>query len=259
MRSVELFKFVRGTDVWTKTSGGEQIIYNTETYAPTAMKHTDFDEKNEVSKAMMTIELPLTDDLVQNYLVAVPNQILTLSIYRYNALATLTFWKGRLVSYDVRGTTASFKFESIFTSLRRPGLRARYTYQCRHVVYGPGCNLDPEDFAVVASATAIVGSNTITVPIAATFPDHRFRGGMIAQPDGTKLFVSSHVGDQITVNWPASNIKAVIAADGDADVKLYPGCDLQDTTCDTVFNNIPNNGGFKWIPTKTLFSGNSVV
>lgn len=254
----DLFRFSRGTTNWFKTNGGDEIVFNTEHYMPTAMKRSAVEEKNELSKANITVELPLSDDLVQDYLRGAPNQVLSLVIFRYDPAGTATAWKGRLVSYDVRNTTASFRFESIFTSLRRPGLRARYQYLCRHVVYGPGCDLDPEDFATAATATAIT-NNTLTVPLAATYPAGRFRGGMLAQPDGTRLFISAHVGDQITLTWPATNTRAVIASAGSAAIKLYPGCDLSDTTCNDVFGNILNNGGFKWIPRKNPFGGTSIV
>lgn len=260
MKSVELFRFARGDTVWTKARGAIAVLFNSETYNACALKRSSIDEKGDITKANLNIMLPINDDLVVDYLSGAPNRTMSMTMFRQSVGGVfLPAWKGRLVNRSATAVEATLRFESIFTSLARPGLRARFTYQCRHMVYGPGCGLDPEDFRVEGTATAISGMTVLTIAAAAGYDNGYFRGGMLGQPDGTKLFISSHIGDEITVNWPAGNTAAVIAEDGTAAVGLYPGCNLSDSWCDTVFSNTDNFGGFKHIPTRSPFNGSSIA
>jgi uncharacterized phage protein (TIGR02218 family) len=161
------------------------------------------------------------------------------------------------------GDAVTIECENIFTSLRRPGVRARYQKKCRHALYQRGCNLNDYDFAVVATATAVDGS-VITVPDLAdsnfdsnTQGDGYFTGGMIETATGFMRYIIDHTGDQLTLITPLSELtEDVNDSSGDAVVTLYPGCDHTRGTCKDKFNNLVNYGGFPWIPGKNPFGNN---
>ena len=258
MKSDELYRFTRGPDAWYMTSGAVEYMFEENLYSPVPLKRSAVRIKNELSKENLTIELPITHPLAMSYLTGMPNRMLGLTLFRIDNNSARTLWKGRLVAHEVVKTQAVLRFESIFTSLRRPGLRARYQRPCRHVVYSPGCRVLLEDKEVVGVCDNVSGY-TLTIPEAAAFDDGYFRGGLLRQPDGTLLTITTHVGDQITVSWDPSNTRTVVTADGFADVFIYPGCDLSRATCDTVFGNILNYGGFSWIPSRNPFDGTSII
>ena len=259
MNAIEIFKFtIMSGPSWFKARGTADIVFNADTYISSPLKHGGFSQKGDSTKSSLDIKLPLEDSLAQYYLSGSPSQLMGLTMFRWAVDNFYTHWKGRLVNYKVSRDEVTLHFESVFTSVRRPGLRARFSYDCRHVVYGPGCELDPEDFRDNFTCTAVNGV-VLTVAGADALDDALYRGGMLSQPNGSKLFIRSKVGTQVTVNWPPTNTKEEVAENGSASVGLHPGCDLKDTTCDTVFNNLPNHGGFKHIPRRNAHGGNSIV
>lgn len=258
MKPVEFFRFVMGSEVWTYTSADHPITYNDELYAPVPIGRGGIEAKNELSKANLDIKVDIYNPLSRTLLRSVNEEVLTLTMFVQTELGTGTAWKGRLSSLKPSGTQLTMAFESVFTSLRRPGLRARYQKTCRHALYGRGCTLDPDDFDVAATATAVDGS-VVTVTEAAAQADGWWVGGMLRGPDNVLRWIIGHTGMALTLSRPLDSIAEEIAASGTASVTLYPGCDHNRETCRVKFNNLDNYGGFPWIPSKNPMGGSSIV
>lgn len=267
----ELYRFVEGSNVTTYTSCDEEVEYNGETYTPVALGRSDAVLKNELTKANMEIKFSLDNPAARRWLANRGEAVVTLSIFEEDETSPGTFnsmWKGRLASVKPNSSELVLVFESIFTSLRRPGLRARYLRTCRHSLYGRGCNLDREDFAVEGVLTSISGL-TCVVPEAASFQAGWFATGMIEAPDGSLRFITNHVGDTLTLIRPFESLVAELANSGygmgyglyygQLVVRLFPGCDRRRVTCNGKFDNLPNYGGFDWIPVRNPYDGSSIV
>lgn len=247
-----------GSDVWTLTGTDQNQTYNSELYIATAMKRGGYEQKNELSKANLDLSLPIDHELSVSLLTVYTEQIMSLTVFSNIDGTVSTIWKGRLVSVKPSDTELTLTFESIFTSLQRPGLRARFQKSCRHALYGRGCTLDPADFEVLGATTAFSG-NTLTVTEAGTYANGYFIGGMLAAPDGTLSYVINHVGTSITLQRTSYSLLTAWAETGAGMVvKLYPGCDHSRNTCNTKFGNLLNYGGFDWIPEKNPMGGSSV-
>jgi len=257
MRPVELYRFTQGANVYTYTSADEEIVYNSETYVPTPIGRSSIDLRNELSKANIDVRMPLSHEQALLWMKAQSEATVGLTLFQQSDVGTNVIWKGRIVSVKPQKADIIFQLESIFTSLRRPGLRARYQRPCRHVLYRRGCWLDKEDFALVAEATAVAG-NVVTVPDAASAPAGDFFTGMILAPDGTYRFITAHSGASITLQRPIQTLTEALA-DGPVEVVLYPGCDRTSTRCKDRFNNLNNFGGFKYIPIRNPFDGSSIA
>lgn len=249
----ELYRFVEGATVTTLTSADAEETHLSELYVPQAgLSRDEVETKNELSKASVTASLPLSSELAMRYLRSVVDATLSLTIFSKDELgAVKTEWKGRLAGLKPDGATIKLIFESIFTSLRRPGLRRRFQRTCPHVLYGHACKLDRADFEEVLSIASIVGT-VLTVTGADAFPDQFFRQGMVEGPDGILRFIVSHVGTQITLIRPLDSL--TVGAHS-----FYPGCDRLKETCKDKFNNILNNGSFPWLPTKNPVGGQSIL
>jgi len=259
MSQIDLYRIVMGDQVWTLTSADEDQEYNDELYAAVAMGRTGYESKNEMAKANVEVRLPLSHVLAINLLTSFNDQIMTLTVYTNRDGSIQVSWKGRLSSLKPGDNDLTLVFESVFTSLRRPGLRARYQKSCRHALYGRGCRLDPEDFAEAATVDDIVGS-TITVPEAASQIDGYYLGGMLRAADGVLSYIINHVGDQITVQRVSYSLTAQFDLEGAGTaVTIYPGCDHTRATCNGKFSNGDNYGGFDWIPRKNPMGGSSIV
>lgn len=258
-RAIDLFAFISDGTEYYLTSSEEQQTHGGETYLPAAISRGSVNSKNELSKANLEVQLALGHALAQALLAKWGDTTTTLTVFSKRTLSTETIWKGRLVNTVPGDAELGLRFESLFTSMRRPGLRARFQKICRHPLYGRGCFLDPEDFAVAATVDAITGV-VLTVPEAALQADGYYSGGMVRAPNGSLTYVSQHVGDQLTLNRISYGIGAGFEQDGPGmAVTLYPGCAHDYATCRDKFANDDNYGGFDYIPSKNPMGGSSIV
>lgn len=257
----ELYRFSeQGSDsVWTFTSGNEIVTHVGEDYIPTSISRSDAQVKNEIAKANLEVQLSLSNEVAIRWMADNGEKIVTLTIFeRDKAGVVNVVWKGRLASILPGMTSITLKMESIFTSLRRPGLRARYQRSCRHALYGRGCNLDPEDFAIAGSVSAATG-NSFVITAAAMQVAGYFVGGMMRAPDGTLSYITGHNGAVITIQRMSFALREAIAEGFPFAVTLYPGCEHTRSACNTKFNNLLNYGGFDFIPVKNPMGGSSIV
>ncbi len=257
MRITELFKIVEGATQYFLTSSDSDITYLGDVYESIPVGRSETESKNELSKANLEITLNIDHEISQRYLGSVVDEIVSLTVFSSEDGDTSVTWKGRLASIKPEGAKIKLIFESIFTSLRRPGLRRRFQRNCSHVHYGRGCKLNKDDFDSDSTATAVAGV-VVTCPAASGFADGYFVGGMLRAPDGTLRFIVSHVGNQVGLIRQIDSLTTAIAG-GVQNVKLYPGCDRTRAVCNSKFNNILNNGSFPFIPIRNPFNGSSFL
>lgn len=265
----ELYRFADGSNIWTVTSADSQETYNGESYEPIAIGRSEAESKSELSRANIEIKMALTNEVGLRWLREYMSVLVGLTIYEKDPDGDVSVvWKGRLAGVKPTMTELVFNFESIFTSLRRPGVRARYQRTCRHALYSRGCNLNKSDFAVFGIPTAVSGL-VVTVPEAALYPDGWFSTGIIEMMNGEMRFIANHVGSQLSLIQPFISLARALAEDGygmsygmhygGASVVLYPGCNRSRSMCSDKFSNLPNYGGFDWIPLRNPFDGSSIV
>lgn len=263
--ATELYRFSEqaSASIWTFTSGNEVVSYDAgdgpEDYEPTSISRSEAQNKNEITKANIDVQLSLNNPAAIRWMQDNGERVVTLTIFERakNGVVNVV-WKGRLASVAPGMTSVSLKMESIFTSLRRTGLRARYQRGCRHALYGRGCNLDAEDFAEAGVCSAIT-NRTLTIAEAAGFADGYFTGGMLRAPGGALSYVTAHVGTFVTLQRLSYDIADATEVGFPFNVTLYPGCDHSIETCDAKFNNKLNCGCFKFIPKKNPMGGSSIV
>lgn len=261
----ELYRFTEqgSTEVWTYTSGDTEVTYDAgdgdEDYAPVSIARTEVESRSEMARANLDVTVALTNLAALRWLADNGENIVSLTIFERDRLGAYSVaWKGRLVAVIPGMDSITLKFESIFTSLRRPGLRARYQKSCRHALYGRGCTLDAEDFADAGTCTA-AADRVVTVTEAAAQTDGYYTGGMLRSPDGVLSYIIDHVGADLTVQRMSFSLQAAIDGGFPFAVTIYPGCAHDRATCNTKFANLLNYGGFDFIPQKNPMGGSSIV
>jgi hypothetical protein len=257
--AVDLFRILVGEAEWLLTSAEDEQTHDSELYLPASIGRGGIQQKSSLAKANLDVQLALDHELAQQLLSTWNEVPITLTLFSKRTSGTETIWKGRMTGTQPDKTFLKLVFESIYTSMRRPGLRARFQKSCRHALYGRGCTLDPADFATAATVDDITGV-VLTIPEAALQADGYFTGGMVAAPDGTLSYIAQHAGSSITVNRVSLPLATAFAIEGAGmAVTIYPGCDHSYATCESKFSNDLNYGGFDYIPSKNPMGGSSIV
>jgi uncharacterized phage protein (TIGR02218 family) len=260
---IDLYRVATATKVWTFTGVdtgkiSDGITYNSgsgdEYYVPLPVSRGNIEQKNEVAKQDLTITIPIDSALAQFLLVTYVSEVLSLTMFTKRGGSYETSWKGRLVSYKPEANKMQIIFESVFSGLRRVGLRAVYQAVCRHALYGRGCNLAIESFATTSSMTARA-DNVVTVTAASAQPDGYYTGGLIRDPAQGLSYIINHVGATLTLQRVSKSLLGALPMT----VKIYPGCNHTRLTCKDKFNNLPNYGGFDWLPQKNPTGGSSII
>lgn len=252
------FLFVTGAVEYRFTTEPVIVGDSDGTWIPSPISCGEFSQTNEVAKDPLIITFPRTSEFAQTFIGGIPEQITTVTVFRLHTNdqdeGFELYWKGRVVAINQPGDAIELECENVFSSMLRPGIRARYQKTCRHALYGLGCTLDAEMFAVSGTATAVSG-HEVTVPESHTSNgDGYFAGGMLKTTEGYLRYITSHFGNKVFLMTPIRSLAEEVDNNGSAAVTLYPGCDHTIDTCKNKFNNIENYGGFPWIPNRNPFN-----
>lgn len=269
-RPLFLYRFAEGSETWRFTSRSADWVVpggtlsdepGDTTWTASALSHGNVVQSGDPRRVDLGLTFPLSDPFARRYLGPRGSAVTTLTIFRGHEQVPdelIAHWKGRIVSARVEGVRITLQAESLFTAMRRQGVRARYQRLCRHVLYAGGCRLDMADFLVPATATARSGLQ-ITVPEAAVQPDGWYRGGVLRHA-GLPGFIVGHAGTTVTLAGRMPALEAEIDDPGvTASIEIAPGCDLRRNTCAGRFGNLLNFGGFPDIPGRNPFGGSSII
>jgi uncharacterized phage protein (TIGR02218 family) len=273
-RPLFLYRFAEGASLWRFTSRAADWVVpagpfadgtGDTTWTASAPSHGNVIQSGDPRRVDLSITFPLSDPFARRYLGSRGSAVTTLTIFRGHEQVpdeVVAHWKGRIVSARVEGVRITLQAESLFTAMRRQGVRAKYQRLCRHVLYAGGCRLDIADFLVAATATGRSGLQ-ITVPGAANQPDGWYRGGVLRHA-GVPGFIMGHSGTTLTLAGRLPDLEAAIDVavlndDPSVPVEIAPGCDLRRDTCVSRFDNLANFGGFPDIPGRNPFGGSSII
>lgn len=249
---VELYRFTQGATVWTWTSGDAAVVHASETYVPYPISRNAVTQGTDIHKANLAVKVPRNNPIGLQNIQYPQEAIQGLTIFEKEGSEVRVFWKGRVISSKLAGSEITLGCESVFTSMRRPGLRRRYQKPCPHALYGRGCKVVKADFDFPGTVAAISGT-TLTVAAAAGQPDGYFTAGIAETADGTPRLIVEHVGSTLTLMRPFYDLAV------DDGITLFPGCDQSEEVCHDRFDNLDNHGGFKRLPAKNPMGGSSIL
>jgi hypothetical protein len=291
------FVFTQGVNAYAFTGEPQIVADSNYTYIPVPIRVSNISQTNELAKDPVKLEFPKTDDFASQFVGGVPEDVTTVTIFRGHVgdfdEEFLFYWKGRVAGASISGDVVRLDCENIFTSMRRPGLRARYQRRCRHALYQSGCKVVMSDYRQDIQVLSTKG-NTVTLgeePFIdsnsrmdsndsnldsndsnydstydsvytpdlniSSDPDY-YVGGLLRDSRGVDRYIVAQNGNVLTLVRRNDDLSQRIVDDGPEIVQLYPGCDHTRKTCVQRFNNQVNFGGFPWLPTKNPF-GNDVT
>lgn len=258
---VELYQFQIGLSYLHFTSADADFEYDNRVYEAVALQRTAIEQTAEISKSNIRITAPRDFAIADSFRVSPPSEVILLTIrriHRGDSEASIA-WRGRVLNAEWSGSLVTMTCESVFTSLKRTGLRRLYQKNCGHVVYegspGEGCGISDASFRVDATLSS-AGGTTLISGTFGTFANGYFSGGFVEwEPTpGTveRRSIRDHIGTTITITH------GIVGIPANAAVRAYPGCDHSFSTCKNKFGNGDNFGGQTHIPEVNPFGGSSI-
>ena len=266
-RPVCLYEFVWGNTTYRYTSADRTVEYGLDAdgvtpleWSPIAISDNGFTQGS--GEQDFTVTLPRANPICDLFRQTPPSTTIMLTCRRFHKddpdNEATVYWVGSVA--NIRGkdaVMAELLGLAISSSLRRTGLRLCWSTGCPHALYDEGCKVDKALYATAATINGLTGTS-ITVDALGAFAGALYNGGFIeweATAEGTidrRAIESFDGGTTFTLLGTTDRLEV-----GQA-VTLYVGCDLAPTTCNDVFNNLPNYGGFNFMPKKSPFDGNPV-
>jgi hypothetical protein len=270
---IELFRFSNVEETFLFTNGQNEVVFNSETYVPTAVLRSDPDLQNVTAQRTLTITLPITNAFVERYVTQVPATIDEFQLFRQHTTdggtpETITYFTGQVTNVSFKGAQAEVSIQNFGAVLDRLVPQQTSRNPCNHILYDGKCGVTDTNFAITGVVSAIsadgltvtidTGTNTIIdtglqLSAQLTADSTFFNGGLVARAS-IELRMSRVVTDStgnvatILVLFPFQTLSV-----GQA-IQLFAGCDHQLPTCDTKFSNSDRYGGFPFIPLKNPFA-----
>lgn len=256
---IHLFEFLYETQYYRFTNQPANIAITAlgNTWTSKNIGFSEITLNEDINANNLELTFPRSDAFANQFLTDGQNAITSLTLYRgYEGDNDwISYWKGRVVSAQITSQEITLACESVYTSLRRPGLRGKFGKNCNNTVYFGKCNIDPNDSSSDAIWTEQLITDisedglTLTIPGAASYPDNDFLGGMLRTNDGVYRVITSHVGSTIVINRAHDNLLSSDLA------RLYPGCNRTMERCSSRFNNLNNFFGAPRTPNENPFGG----
>lgn len=256
---IHLFAFYYEGTYYLFTNHPNKVTALGYDWTPKAIGLGDIEITNDINKNNIDLIFSRDDTFARNYTSGVQDELSTVTVYRgYQNdpdAEWIAYWKGRTSNTTVKKNQITLTCESVFTSLKRPGIRGKYSKHCRHVLYGRGCGLDVEDASlyincIVNSVSA--DGLTFNITEAGLESDGYYLSGMVRSADGAFRTIFGHSGANVSVYKPyPDNITGTT-------VRLYAGCDRSMDVCNVRFNNFYRFGGFPYTPEYNIMGGGQI-
>jgi Phage conserved hypothetical protein BR0599 len=252
---IEAYEFVGTYETYRYVNSDRRIQFFGNWYEPIPINRDEAVYGDQAQDGVeMTLELPVTAQLIVDYAFNIAPPDLDLTVYRCHigldfAVDPIVFWQGPVTGFNVEKDIAKVRIPSILENVFSGNMPNFYYQQsCNHTLYGSLCGLAESSFRVNALVTAINGQ-LITVDDDG-YADNFLKAGMIRIiGSNERRLILSNVANVLTIFMPFSNLLV-----GET-IQLVVGCDHTFTTCKAKFSNGRNFGGFPYIPTDNPFQG----
>lgn len=258
-RPVELY------DIWFqprnvhyyRTSYSRDFTYLSNLYPASTIKRSSLPIADSQQVTEITIDLPVSDPLVQAYIgVGVPPQNTKVTVTRYQIRSAQAkgLWVGLVSGVTIKGRDASIRIAALNDDpFRIPIPALRFMKLCQHVLYDPRCTISRAANSVATVASIAADFRTLTVSSVGAFgaSDDFFLGDLVHGPSGERRTIVAQTGLVMLLDVRLPNT----ALSGDA-VTISRGCAHSPAACATKFSNMPNYGGHPNLIGSTFFYSN---
>jgi len=250
---VRLYEIRRGQIVYRYTSADRDIDWGGETWVskPGGMIDGGINASGPSEQDELTITCSQDVEVVQWFRGTPPSDRVSLTVRRVHTtdvdLEATVVWVGLVTAMrQPSDGKANLFCQSVLYSLQQQGLRLSWSRACPHFLYDDNCRVSKATFAVAAVVDSVSGV-TVSASELSAKANGWFDGGFIEWDLdllGTveRRPIESHVGTNLTLLTLTDGLMV------GTDIRVYPGCARNVTTCKDKFNNLPNYGGVPHLP-----------
>lgn len=227
-------------------------MIETYTFQHGATTYTYTSEDDAISRGAITSSMVSTGEVLQ---IDVPRDNAVALLFRHyppSARVSVTItatglgqiWAGYVQQVRWHGSSATLEcVDELATTVKLLNPH-RFSRNCRHILYGQGCGVDPDSVDIPVNILRIdTVDRVIQVSVSGLTS---YIGGAVIQGDSRAQIVDAQ-GDVLTIAMQDG-------AFSNGAAQLLPGCDHTAQTCKNIFNNIQNFGGFPAIKSSPFFT-----
>lgn len=251
---IECYKFVGTLGTYRYTDNPVEITVNGELYVPVQIDRSTI-EVGSVIGAIQTMDFDVPFDTViaEVYGGLITPEELRVEVRRVHrgdnyATDWKMIWRGKSVGYNLSGRIFTVGTQNKLQTDLDAGVNSIY-YQttCNHVLYDERCKVNRAANSTVSTVVA-VSDDAVEVADDGVIDNDLRAGEILNQRTGERRLVLSNLANVITIGYAFIDI-----IPGDT-VTMVRGCDHSFTECNVKFDNLANNGGFMYVPTKNPFT-----
>lgn len=263
--SIALYEFRWGSVYWRYTSAdraitypeGSENVYQAVSIMDNGMTQGGSDQND------FTITLQSNLPIVNLFKGTPPSSTIWVTVRRRHRDdpddEAAVWWIGRVANVKrlENQAEAEARCISLLSMFKRGGLRLTWGRNCPHVVYDSQCRvaaaLHEYERTILEVTTTTVKITVATTPVEGTFTGGYVEwdrgGGGTLERRGIEEMISD---TEVRIFGKTDGL-----APGDT-IWLYPGCNRTAEVCQNGFGNIANNGGFRFMPGDSPFTGATV-
>lgn len=256
---LELYEFYAENATYRYTSAEVDVVYSSNTYTSEPIERTEIALSAEQPRNALNLRTRRNHPVAELFRIQPPDESIGLIVRRLHRgdSEVAVAWVGRLLNVSWEDTsTALMSCEPASISINRNGLGRYYQVACPYALYNPNdCKVARAGFEYATTVTAISG---LTVTVAGKHSTHPYPGGFIEFVTGSPAITERRLIESVSGNVFTLSRRFSSALIVTSPVTLLPGCDHTMTTCDEVYANSLNYGGFTHMPKKNPFTGTPI-
>ena len=269
---IELYRFSNNEEVFTLTSGQEEVEFDSETYVPTPMSRANTLLTSIEASSTLEITMPSTEDFVRRYINTVPASLDSVIVRRFHSTdggtpEVIVLLSGVVSSVTFKNDLASIVVDRGTADLDQTIPKQSSRGNCNHIHYDNRCKVAIGSFSLIGDVSAILdGGFTIDINfgvnvVAAT--GFAFSAQMTDDPTyfdvghlerGSFEFrMMQSIDDQGSNTGRLGLLVPFQTISVGSAMRMAAGCSHTVSACVNKFSNIINYGGFPFVPERNPF------
>lgn len=271
-KPISLYDFRLGSLHWRYTNGDHDIDLGDDTpYAVLSISDGGAVQGGGGNSEEFAVTISLEADVCSLFNGPPPTESLWLTVRRIHEGddEAVVSWIGTVGSFKRSDAVSGvFSARTIGANTQRGGLRLTWERNCPHMLYGPGCYLNKDDWGFDTTIDSIVEGNDIInfLVSASSFAMPDLPGGFIEWDLGGGVLERRGIIGRdgtiwgIPVIYPVHLLGGNIGLTAGLAIRVYPGCsrEIDSSNGCSGFSNTNNFGGFPQMPGKSPFDGTPV-